>query len=61
MTMGRLEGEKSINNLMNLQDSLISRKYPGLQVTSDIFEGETHSSCMPAAVSRAFKILQKAE
>lgn len=57
LTMGGLEGESAIRDMTDLKDSLMSRHYPGLQVETQIFEGETHSSCYPAAVSRAFKVL----
>jgi uncharacterized protein len=59
MTIGELEGEEDIRNLTDFKDSLVRRNYPGLQVETHVFEGETHQSCYPAAVSRAFKVLQE--
>jgi hypothetical protein len=58
MTMGGLEGEKAIRTMMDFKDSLLIRNYPGLKVETHVFDGETHQSCYPAAVSRAFKVLQ---
>ena len=58
MTMGGLEGESVIRDMTDLKDSLMSRHYEGLEIETHIFEGETHPSCYPAAVSRAFRFLQ---
>lgn len=58
MTMGGLEGESAIRDMTDLKDSLMSRHYPELEIETHIFEGETHPSCYPAAVSRAFRFLQ---
>lgn len=37
--------------------TLEGRRYPGLRLTSHVFEGETHTSVIPAALSRGLRTL----
>ena len=57
MTTGGQEEEKLIHNVMDMKDTLIKRNYPGFRIKTDVFEGQSHQSCYPVAVSRAFKVL----
>jgi predicted alpha/beta superfamily hydrolase len=59
MTAGGLESVSMIENMKKMADSLRSRNYPLLELETVLFEDETHSSCVPAAVSRAFQVLYK--
>ena len=49
--------EENTDSWTRLKDRLESRNYEGLQFTATMFKGETHASCMPAAYSRALRVL----
>jgi predicted alpha/beta superfamily hydrolase len=57
MSAGEKEGSTMINNMEKMADILESRKYPGLSVTTFVFQNETHQSCIPASIIRAFRVL----
>ena len=57
MSAGEKEGSTMINNMEKMADILESRKYPGLNVTTFVFQNETHQSCIPASIMRAFRVL----
>lgn len=57
MTTGSEEGNRSIERWAQLRDRLKSRDYEGFELTSMIFEGETHMSVIPATHSRALRVL----
>lgn len=57
MSAGEKEDSSMINNMEKMADVLESRKYPGLSVTTCVFQNETHQSCIPASIMRAFRIL----
>jgi len=57
LTMGGLEDESGIDNMRRMEEVLESRNYPNLEVGSQIFEGEHHTSAYPASVMRAFVTL----
>jgi uncharacterized protein len=44
-----------VTNMKTLANSLLERKYPGLQLTSHVFEDETHMSVIPATFSRGLR------
>lgn len=44
-------------NMLKMAEILKSRNYPSLELTYHIFQGETHSSGAPAAISRGLKFL----
>lgn len=46
---------KMITNVREMARRLESRGYPGLRLTSHVFEGETHASVNPATVSRGLR------
>jgi predicted alpha/beta superfamily hydrolase len=51
MCAGELEGEHSVN-VKKMEELLLSRDYPQLNLETVIFENESHISCAPAAISR---------
>lgn len=57
LTMGGLEDKSGIENLEKMEEVLKSRNYPGLEITSQVFEGEHHVSAFPASIMRAFTTL----
>jgi predicted alpha/beta superfamily hydrolase len=57
MSAGEKEDSSMINNMEKMADVLESRKYPGLSVTTCVFQNETHQSCIPASIMRAFRVL----
>lgn len=54
---GKLEGNMMIAPMTAFMNVLKSHTYKGLQITSQIFEGETHLSVVPACSSRTLKVL----
>lgn len=44
-----------VRDLERLADTLVGRGYPGLSLTRHVFEGETHTSVIPAALSRGLR------
>ena len=44
-----------VANVEEMVKILESRKYPGLKLTSHIFENETHLSVIPATMSRGLR------
>jgi hypothetical protein len=54
---GALEGDMMISPMTTFVNNLKSHNYKGLQVTSHIFEDETHVSVVPACSSRTLKVL----
>jgi len=54
---GALEGPMMISPITAFTNSLKSHDYKGLIMTSQIFEGETHLSVVPACSSRTLKVL----
>lgn len=57
MSAGEKEDSSMINNMEKMADVLESRKYPRLSVTTCVFQNETHQSCIPASIMRAFRVL----
>ena len=54
---GALEGDMMITPMIAFMNALKSHHYKGLQITSQIFEGETHVSVVAACSSRTLKVL----
>ena len=54
---GALEGEMMIAPMTAFTNSLKNRDYKGLTMISQIFDGETHLSVVPACSSRTLKVL----
>jgi len=44
-----------VANVIKLREILIARDYPGLKLTTHIFEDETHLSVIPATMSRGLR------
>jgi predicted alpha/beta superfamily hydrolase len=57
MTAGEKEDSSMIDNLNKMANILGSRNYPGLIITTCVFQNETHQSCIPVSIMRAFRIL----
>lgn len=57
MSAGGSEDLSMIDNMKKMAGQLESRKYSGLSVTTCVFENETHQSCIPASIMRAFRVL----
>ncbi len=54
---GALEGTMMISPITAFTDSLKNHDYKGLVMTSQVFDGETHLSVLPACSSRTLKVL----
>ncbi len=59
MSVGSLEGSSMTPVMTAFTDSLRSRNYTGLNLTSHIFENETHMSVVPAMISRTLRVLYR--
>ncbi|WP_336517396.1 alpha/beta hydrolase [Pollutibacter soli] len=57
MSVGSREGQMMNSSMKDFADSLASRKYLNLALTTFVFEGETHVSVVPAMTSRTLKVL----
>jgi len=64
LSAGSLEEEpevakhaRMVGNMRELAATLAGRQYPGLRLTSHVFEGESHSSGMFTAFARGLKVL----
>jgi len=57
MSCGSLEGKSMTTFRTAFADSLRSRNYKGLILTTHIFEDETHLSVIPAMISRTLTVL----
>jgi predicted alpha/beta superfamily hydrolase len=58
ITEGGLESDLH-EPIRRMVDRLRSRGYPGLEVLTQVFEGEGHSSAYAASVSRALRVLYR--
>lgn len=57
IAVGNLEGPIMVSPMTSFSDSLKSRNYTGLQLTTQVFENEDHMSVIPASISRMLKVL----
>jgi len=46
-----------VTNVKVLAEQLESRRYPGLQLTTEVLEGETHFSVIPLTFSRGLRVV----
>ena len=58
ITAGGLESDL-LEPIQRMVDRLRSRRYPGLEVQTHVFEGEGHSSAYAASVSRGLRKLYR--
>jgi predicted alpha/beta superfamily hydrolase len=54
LTAGELEGEYVVGLVNRMAETLESRAYPGLEINTQVFDGEGHRSAYAASVMRAF-------
>jgi hypothetical protein len=59
LSAGSLENDGTTENMKKMSDVLQSRNYQGLTIDSYVFPGESHRSCIPSAIMKAFKVLYK--
>lgn len=59
LSAGTEEWEFIIVGWIKLKDRLLQRKYKGLELIIKAFEGENHTSGIPATISRGFRELYK--
>lgn len=57
MAVGSLEGPSMNTKMSAFADSLQSRNYQGLNLTTHIFENESHNSVVAASISRTLRVL----
>ena len=57
MSAGGSEDSVMIANMKKMAAQLESRRYPGFTVDTHVFPDETHNSCIPSSVMRAFRVL----
>lgn len=57
MSVGSLEGKTMTPVVTAFADTLRSRNYTGLNLTTHVFEDEDHMSVMPANISRTLRVL----
>jgi predicted alpha/beta superfamily hydrolase len=60
ITAGGLE-ENLVDEVIRIKNRLLSRDYPSLDLTVQIFENENHRSCVGAAFFRAINVLHMDE
>jgi uncharacterized protein len=59
MSVGGSEDSLMVTNMKKMADLLKSRNYPGLVVKTHVFPYETHQSCIPSSIMKAFNVLYK--
>ncbi len=57
LSVGSLEDSSTVAGVKKMSEVLQSRFGPDVHVSSKVFDGEDHRSCMAAAIMRAFRIL----
>ncbi len=57
LSVGSEEGRSMVPPMERLTEALRSRGYTGLTVDAAVFEGETHTSVVPAMMSRTLRVL----
>lgn len=57
MSVGSLEGKSMTPVMIEFAEQLRSRGYKGLELTHYVFEDETHTSVVPAMMSRTIRVL----
>ena len=59
MTAGGAEDSIMIANVNKMSAQLESRNYPGLIVDTHVFPDQTHQTCIPSSLMKAFMVLYK--
>lgn len=59
LSVGTEDWEFIILSWTKLRDRLIQRNYKGLELVIKAFDGENHTSCIPATISRGFRELYR--
>jgi predicted alpha/beta superfamily hydrolase len=59
MSAGGAEDSLMISNMNKMAGLLQSRNYPDLIVETYVFPDESHQSCYPSSIMRAFRVLYK--
>jgi uncharacterized protein len=59
MSAGGSEDTIMVSNVKKMAAQLESRNYPGLTMNTHVFPDETHNTCIPSSVMRAFSVLYK--
>jgi hypothetical protein len=57
MSVGGSEDSQMVSDMKKMAIQLQSRNYPGLRVETHVFPDETHESCYPISIMRAFNVL----
>jgi predicted alpha/beta superfamily hydrolase len=57
LSCGSLDSPRLVTPVKELGETLQGRAYRGLDLTVHVFDGETHTSGVPAAVTRGFRVL----
>jgi predicted alpha/beta superfamily hydrolase len=57
VSVGSKEGTRMVPKMIAFTDSLQSRSYKNLKLTSHVFENETHNSVIAASISRTLRVL----
>lgn len=57
VSVGASEGRQMVSGVDSLTRLLQQRAYTGLELTASTFDGETHMSSVPAAMSRSLRVL----
>ena len=57
LSVGSEEGSAMVPPMKQFAEALQDREYPGLQLETVVFEGETHASVVPAMMSRTLRVL----
>ncbi|TVP44877.1 MAG: alpha/beta hydrolase [Mongoliibacter sp.] len=61
MSVGGLEAKSMVLAINEFTDTLRSKNYNGLHLTTHVFENETHTSVIAAMINRTLKILYSPE
>jgi predicted alpha/beta superfamily hydrolase len=57
MSAGAAEDSLMVADVKKMANLLKSRNYAGLDIETEIFPGETHQTCIPSSIMKAFRIL----
>ena len=55
MAVGTLEGSSTVKDVLDLAEALEGRAYPGLSLTTHVFEDETHISVLAGTISKGLR------
>ncbi len=57
LSVGSNENERMVTGMQTLAKTMQDRRYKNLEMTTHIFEGETHTSVAPATISRGLRVV----